>query len=188
MNRTLSEDADVLLTAATSADMIKLKQIKAVADGDPQGSPSLIFAPLINSFLNVQGEVSVMLTGVPLDVSDPENPIYGAIGQRGLELVLASGLVSGSVPDLEPVSDNHTGIVLRYQHVVDIGGSAEFKMEVVDDNYDTIVVADETSLLGYQDFSDLIHTLNATVLPEYNLELGLYIHSVTEAPLLVVVS
>lgn len=179
LNRTLSEDADVLLTAATSADMIKLEQIKAVADGNPQGSPSLIFAPLINSFLNVRGEVSVMLTGVPLDTSDPQNPVYDAVGQRGLDLVLASGLVIGS--------GNHPSIALGYDDIYTVGETANFLM-TINDGTGAVVVADWSDIQDASEFSTLIEGLSGSLSLNYSLEWVLSVHSVTEAPLLFVVN
>lgn len=182
LNRTLSEDADVLLTAATSADMIKLEQIKAVADGDPQGSPSLIFAPLINSFLNVRGEVSVMLTGVPLDTSDPQNPVYDTVGQRGLDLVLASGLV------VDDPAVNHAVIALHYQRVVHLGDSAIFSFEITNDSFESIELVVDEVINSTQEFTDLIENLNATLVMGYGVELALFAHSVSEIPLLLVVN
>jgi hypothetical protein len=64
-NRTLSDpNGDPILTAAYDSDMPTLAKIAAAANGSPSGATDLIFAPDVSSFIGVDGEVSVMLSGV----------------------------------------------------------------------------------------------------------------------------
>lgn len=63
--RTLSDPSgDAILTAANQPDLDTLSLIADAANGSPSGQTNLIFAPDIKSFIDVQGDISIMLSGV----------------------------------------------------------------------------------------------------------------------------